>query len=178
MLLAQVDTAGVLRFLGLRREVPSLDFLARVQTAIKTRIPWESASRIVRAHRVQVQQERPRRPAEFWQRAIIDRTGGTCFESDYALWALLRELGFDAHLHINDMPSLSQTRCHAAVTVALEGERYLSDVGTALRLRQPLRLPPEVGGETRVIGDSYDQTLRRLSADRLEVMNEGPDRLR
>ena len=173
MLLAQIDTTGVLRFLGLRREVPSLDYLARIQTAMKTRVPWETASRVVRAHRVQNQQERPRRPAEYWQRAIIDRTGGTCFESDYALWALLRELGFDARLHINDMPSQSLTRCHAAVTVGLDGERYLCDVGLGMRLREPLRLPAEIGGETRITGDNYDQTLRRLSADRFEVMNEG-----
>ena len=117
-----------------------------------------------------------RRPAEYWQRAIVERTGGTCFESDYALWALLTALGYEASLHINDMPTATSgltERCHAAVVVSLEGERYLVDVGLGMRLRHPLRLPHEVGAQTRVSGTTYDQWLRRLSPERLEVVSDG-----
>jgi arylamine N-acetyltransferase len=168
---ATVDRAGVLRFLGLAREEPSLDYLRRLQLAFKHHVPWESASRIVRAAAVAQQQDRPRRPAEFWQRAMIDGTGGTCFESDNAFGALLRALGYAVEFRINDMPDENEVACHAAVVITLDGERYLSDVGLGSPIECPL--PLDIEGERVVEGATERYRLRPESADTIDLRREG-----
>lgn len=166
-----IDRAGVLRKLRLPREAPTLDYLRRLQLAFKHHVPWESASRIVRAATVARQQDRPRRPAEFWQRAIVDGTGGTCFESDYAFGALLRALGYRAEFRINDMPDENEVACHAAVVVTLDGARYLSDVGLGSPIECPL--PLDVEGERVVEGATERYRLRPESPDTVDLRREG-----
>ena len=46
------ELTAVLDFLELEREEPSRPFLARLQHAYKTHVPWETASRVVRAGEV------------------------------------------------------------------------------------------------------------------------------
>jgi arylamine N-acetyltransferase len=100
------------------------------------RVPWESASRITRAARLPPD-ERPLLPEAFWERALRDGTGGTCFESNAALSALLAALEFDGALTVNDM---HDTRgCHTALVVRLREERLLVDVGYPIHAALPLR---------------------------------------
>lgn len=169
--LAAIDRAAVLRFLELLPERPSLDYLGRLQRAVKHHVPWESASRVVRAASVPALEDRPRRPAEFWQRAMIDRTGGTCFESDYAFGILLRALGFDAAFRINDMPDHDAVACHAAVVVTIDGARYLADVGLGSPIECPL--PLDVEGERVVHGGSERYRLRPETAETVALSREG-----
>jgi arylamine N-acetyltransferase len=153
------------------REEPTLDYLRRLQLAFKHHVPWESASRIVRAASVARQQDRPRRPAEFWQRAIIDGTGGTCFESDYAFGELLRSLGYTVEYRINDMPDEDAVACHAAVVVTLEGARHLSDVGLGSPIECPL--PLDIEGEQIVEGETERYRLRPGPANTVALSREG-----
>ena len=169
--LAAIDRAAILRFLELRPEIPSLDYLGRLQRAVKHHVPWESASRVVRAASVPALEDRPRRPAEFWQRAMIDRTGGTCFESDYAFGVLLRALGFDAAFRINDMPDHDAVACHAAVVVTIDDARYLADVGLGSPIECPL--PLDVEGERVVHGGTERYRLRPETAETVALSREG-----
>jgi len=132
--LSDDEVGAALEFLEVERAAPSRQFLTRLQRAYKVRVPWETASRVVRASEVEALGGRPRRPAEFWALAIAQGSGGTCFESDYAYWSLLTALGFDAGLHVNDMPQHGGVHHHAALSVVIDGERYLSDVGMGLEL--------------------------------------------
>ncbi len=99
------------------------------------RVPWESASRIARAA-TRPSAERPLLPEAFWERTLSDGTGGTCFESNAALSALLATLQFDGALTINDM---DDTRgCHTALVVRVRDERLLVDVGYPVYAALPL----------------------------------------
>ena len=87
-------------------------------------MPWESASRIVRRAR----HARPRR-LRLAGRGLLGShfalgTGGTCYESNYAFFGLLRRLGYDGYLTINDMggdrlPQRDRQSCSAARSIWL-----------------------------------------------------------
>lgn len=129
-----VDT--VTKHLGVRTVAVDLTTLTLLLDAYTRTVPWESASRIVRRMAMSDAAECPRLPEEFWERAVRDGTGGTCFETNYAFAALLNALGYDTTLTINDM---NRTQgCHTAIVVHLEGTRWLVDPGFAVHA--PLKL--------------------------------------
>jgi hypothetical protein len=128
-------TDAVLAFLGVpapRHDPAWLDALMR---QYGQRVPWESASRIVR-HRTLPPHARHLTPDVFWEHAMTHGTGGTCFESNGALSAVLAAVGFSGYLTMNDM---DQTlACLTAVVVTLSGTRVLVDAGYPIHAALPL----------------------------------------
>lgn len=135
----------VLAYLHSPTARPSLRALNGLISAYVQQVPWESVFRIAKRQRTPQLTERPRWPEEFWSDAIQYGGGGTCFESNYAFLALLRALGYEGYLTINNMGST--IGCHTAIVVWLEGQKRLVDVGiplhTSLRIRvdQTTRTP-------------------------------------
>ena len=117
---------------------PSLENLTRLVDGYIRRVPWESASRIARRANVQATEDCPRWPDTFWQSAIAHGTGGTCFESNYAFFHLLRHLDYAGYLTINNMGD--SIGCHTAIIIRMGDEKYLVDVG--LPLVAPLKIDP------------------------------------
>ncbi|MBI5671564.1 MAG: arylamine N-acetyltransferase [Chloroflexi bacterium] len=128
---------AVLAHLGVPVTQPDIATLDRLVSAYTRRVPWESASRIARRAAVQAAADCPRWPEEFWQTAMEQGTGGTCYESNYAFFSLLVALGYRGYLTINDMETL--IGCHSAIIVYGDDNRWLVDVG--LPLHAPLPLP-------------------------------------
>ena len=129
-------TARILTYLGVRHGPANRATLAALVAGYVQRVPWESAFRIARKHGATGVAIAARRPAEFWADALERGGGGTCFESNYAFFALLQTLGFDGYLTVNDMGET--VGCHTAIVVLLGETRYLADVG--LPLHCPLLL--------------------------------------
>lgn len=126
---------AVLCHLGVPAPRHDHDWLDTLVQQYGQRVPWESASRIARIV-TQPAPQRPLLPERFWQRALTHGTGGTCFESNAALSALLATLGFDGVLTINDM---ADTRgCHTALIVSLATGRLVVDVGYPIYAALPL----------------------------------------
>lgn len=131
-------TTRIVTYLDVRPGRANRTTLAALVAAYVRRVPWESAFRIARKHGGADGPVAARRPAEFWTDAMERGGGGTCFESNYAFFALLRALGFDGYLTVNDMGDT--VGCHTAIVVTLGDTRYLADVG--LPLHCPLPLDP------------------------------------
>ena len=129
---------AVLHYLGVKAAPPSIEALDALVIAYTWRVPWESASRIVRRTQVSNTADCPRWPEIFWTEAITKHTGGTCFESNYAFFSLLRYLGYEGYLTINNMRD--SIGCHTAIVIKLSGAHYLVDVGLPVHL--PLLLDP------------------------------------
>ncbi|MFK7804841.1 MAG: arylamine N-acetyltransferase [Anaerolineae bacterium] len=126
--------------LDLPQPVHSVDFLNQFLVAYTRNVPWESATRNVRrvertAPSGDVDQC-PRWPDEFWTLALADKTGGTCFETNLALFSMLQLLGFDCYLTINNM--VESIGCHTAIVILLDGEKWLFDAGYPLECMIPL----------------------------------------
>ncbi|HVZ42127.1 MAG TPA: arylamine N-acetyltransferase [Candidatus Kapabacteria bacterium] len=126
----------VLAFLDLPHAVPDAAWLARMLDAYTRRVPWESASRIVRRAEKEREEECPRWPEEFWETVLRERSGGTCFETNYAVHAVLRRLGATVDLTINDMGNT--VGCHTALIVHRDGMRLLVDPGFPVHVVLPL----------------------------------------
>jgi hypothetical protein len=131
-----IPTANILAYLGVDAGPPALHLLDSLLDAYARRVPWESASRIVKRSIAASSDDCPRWPDEFWQDAVRYHTGGTCFESNYAFFTLLKNLGFDGYLTINDMGAT--VGCHTAIVILLDGTRYLVDAGMPLYAAIPL----------------------------------------
>jgi hypothetical protein len=130
----QVDR--ILHHLGVEKQTPSAVLLNALMASYVQRVPWETASRIVRRSDVADTAQCPRWPDEFWDTALARGTGGTCFESNYAFFSLLRELGFKGYLTINNMGDT--VGCHTACIIEADGERWLVDAGLPLHVPVPL----------------------------------------
>jgi arylamine N-acetyltransferase len=126
----------VLDMLGLQRQPPDLPYLDALLAAYVRRVPWESAFRIAKRGRCQQLSDCARWPDDFWSDAIERGGGGTCFESNYAFFALLQTLGYEGYLTINDIHE--KVGCHTAIVLLLDGERWLVDVGMPLHVPIPL----------------------------------------
>lgn len=106
---------------------PNLDTLRQLLARYTRIAPWESASRIARRARHDSAADCARFGADFWESHFETGAGGTCYESNYAFFALLRFLGFEGYLTINDMGS--SIGCHSAIVIIIAGQKYLVDVG-------------------------------------------------
>lgn len=129
-------TRDVLNFLGVEAAPPSVAYLDMLITAYTEHVPWESAFRIAKRARTANTMDCPRFAEEFWHDALHNGGGGTCFESNYAFFSLLRALGYEGYLTINNM-SL-KNGCHTAIHLTIDGEHWLADAGFPVYAALPL----------------------------------------
>lgn len=165
-----IPTSAILEHLNLTSEAPTLDYLHKLLTAWSSRIPWESASRIAR----HLESGKPADFAwfaeDFFINAIQYGTGGTCFESNFASRSLLSELGFNCTLHFCDMEK-EEPNPHCAVVTAINGKRYLADVGypisspLELRSDQPTAVTTPVYHFEAIPQSNNGWEIRRSAGD-------------
>lgn len=142
--------------------------LERLFTRFNERVPFETASKILRDAHVPDLAEKPRRPDIFWKEHLELGTGGTCFARVAAFEDLLARLGFSVRRVLGAVESDFD---HAALMVDLAGEEWICDVGFPL----PVLLRPVEGEVETVLGD-----LRLSAGDRgvriefSEGVPEGP----
>lgn len=128
----------VLAHLGLPAAPPTLSFLEALVNAYIRQVPWETASRIVKRARTAETAVCPRWPQEFWTDNLERGSGGTCFESNYAFFSLLRALGYEGYLTINNMGD--SIGCHTAIMLLVKDQKWLVDAG--FPLYAPLLVSP------------------------------------
>lgn len=129
-------TDRVLAYLGCARRPPSIRYLNHLIQSYIRRVPWESASRIIKRHITAEASRCPRWPEEFWAEALSSGTGGTCFENNLAFFTLLTTLGFTGYLTINNM--LDKRACHTALVIFWQEQKYLVDVAIPLYCALPI----------------------------------------
>lgn len=131
-------TRRVLMHLGVEVQQPDLNQLNDLIEAYTQAVPWESAFRIARRVHIVETADCPRWPEVFWNDAVTLGGGGTCFESNYAFFSLLRTLGYDGYLTINNMGD--SVGCHSAIVLHIDGQKqkWLADVGIPLYAALPL----------------------------------------
>ncbi len=116
----------LLAFLKLRRQQPSVEYLDALIGAFIRKVPWESVFRIIKRNAMAATADCPRFPREVWSDAMKFGGGGTCFEINYAFFALLNALGYEGYMTLNDMGD--EQACHAAIVIFFNDQKYLVDV--------------------------------------------------
>jgi arylamine N-acetyltransferase len=132
-----LNNKPTLQYLGVTPTTPSFDLLNQIMAAWGSHIPWESVSRISRHQKPGTPEDYAQSPEAFFESSISHGTGGTCFESNFALQALLNQLGFETELAFCDMENEIENP-HCAVMVRLDGKLYLADAGYPIPAAFPL----------------------------------------
>jgi arylamine N-acetyltransferase len=125
----RLPTDEILEALELPRSEPGIGYLQALFARFNERVPFESASKIVRNAAVADPDEKLRLPAIFWSEHLESGAGGTCFARVAAFEALLLELKFASRLALGRVQSDFD---HAALRVSLEGREWIADVGFPL----------------------------------------------
>ena len=119
----------ILEALGLAPAPPSLTFLQALFARFNDRVPFESASKIVRDAAVADPDAKPRLPEVFWKEHLETGAGGTCFARVAAFESLLSRSGFDCRAVLGRVLSDFD---HASLLVRFGGEEWICDVGFPL----------------------------------------------
>ena len=161
----------VLEVLELPSEEPSLPFLERLFARFNARVPFETASKIVRDADVADPAQKPRLPEIFWRDFLELGTGGSCYARVAAFDALLSGLGFQTRRALGRVQADFD---HAALFVSLGGREWLADVGFPLPA-----LLPAAGGEveTEIASLSGTGTGRGMLVRFLSGVPDGPRQL-
>jgi hypothetical protein len=162
--LTSTEAADVLTWLDVAPPAPTRAWLDALLAAYVQRVPWESASRIVRRADSSSPIDCAVPPGAFWRDARERGLGGTCFESNAALAALLDAVGIASVLTINDMPP--NRACHTALIVVADGARCVVDAGLPLYAAVPLPIDEQ---PTRVTSAWLTYTARAIAPGRVLI---------
>lgn len=119
----------VLESLDLSRAQPGIGFLEALFSRFNARVPFESASKILRDREIADPSAKPRRPEVFWGDHLELGTGGTCFARVAAFDALLSALGFRTRRLLG---RVGRDFDHAGLAVETPAGETLADVGFPL----------------------------------------------
>ncbi len=165
---APLPLDDILEALDLSRSEPGIGLLDALFARFNERVPFETATEILRNAEVADPLEKPRRPDLFWAEHLELGTGGTCHARVAAFGDLL------AHLKFKVRPLLGRVRSefdHAALLVELPGQERICDVGFPL----PALLPPTGGEVETALGNlRVDATERGYRVAFSGGVPEGP----
>jgi len=179
----------ILSYLELARARPSFDSLRRLLLAYRERVPYETATRLLRYRDIPEPDARVRLPAEVWEKSMATGSGGSCSDGTYAFKKLLDALGFDAALAINSEGAVTRDaddrvldfpryRSHCSVIVRVDEQQYVADPCSThiVKVPLPVGLPYRVDVRGRTDeGRPYHYAVEPLGEDYYELHNVGPD---
>ena len=135
-----MNLAAYFQRIGYRgRYQPDLALLSALTLAHTQAIPFENLD-VLLGRPISLE------PDALFQKLVVDRRGGYCFEQNGLFLEVLRELGFQvtpisARVRLQRPRDFTPPRTHVFLRVELGGESWLTDVGVGgLSLTAPLRL--------------------------------------
>jgi len=135
-----MNLAAYFQRIGYRgRYQPDLALLSALTAAHTQSIPFENLD-VLLGRPIALE------PDALFQKLVVERRGGYCFEQNGLFLAVLTELGFQvapisARVRLQRPRDFTPPRTHVFLRVELEGESWLTDVGVGgLSLTSPLRL--------------------------------------
>ena len=136
----QIDIKGYLERIGARRQYhPSLPFLRDIHRHHLYTVPFENLDV---AHKRKIILD----VHKTYNKVVLCKRGGFCYELNGLFFHLLAQLGFDCYMIgarvFRDDGSLGPPLDHAAVLVRLRGEEWLVDVGFGDSFLSPKRIVP------------------------------------
>jgi hypothetical protein len=160
----------ILEALDLPRAEPGVGLLERLFVRFNARVPFETASKILRDAEPLDAADKPRRPGLFWREHLESGAGGTCFARVAAFDAVLGALGFRSRKIVG---RVVQDFDHAALALETDAGRVLCDVGFPL----PALLPARAGEVETRLGPVRVAPTDRGFAVELGGVPEGPQRI-
>lgn len=164
-----------LKRLNLDLELPSLDYLKRLQENHHLKIPFENLDVMDKTH-IQLTSQL------LFDKIINNNRGGFCFELNGLFAELLNALNFDVYMieagvYNAKLEAFGYMRNHMALIVTIDEELYLTDVGFGDSFRRPISLQirntQDVSGKYRIV--NYEAYHHRFG--QVKKINEDFDYL-
>ena len=114
-----------IRVLGMHRSEPDLMFLNEITRRHAAQFAFSSVGPMLG-------ENLPLDIESLYQRIVVNRRGGYCFEQNGLLYAMLKELGFDVSLYLARViynKDIHPPLTHRITLVKVAGEHYVTDVG-------------------------------------------------
>ena len=142
---------------------PTLETLRGIHRAHLLTVPFENLD--IHRNKPIVLNE-----AALFEKIVVNRRGGYCYELNGLLASLLREMGFDVTMFSSNVihGGIPAEIDHLTLLIQLD-DRWIVDVGFGDSSRLPLRL--EVGGEQYGVGQRY----RFTQADGRRILWSGAE---
>ncbi len=158
-------TDKYIRVLGLQRSKSDLAFLKEITRCHAAKFAFSSVGPMLG-------DDLPLDIESLYQRIVVNRRGGYCFEQNGFLYAMLEELGFDVSLYLARViynEDIHPGLTHRITLVKIGEKRYIADVGFGpLGPQFPVCMSGEESHESfrifriraRHAGEFHMQTLR------------------
>ncbi|TGL41015.1 arylamine N-acetyltransferase family protein [Leptospira perdikensis] len=127
--------------------LPSLELLNNITNAHVQSIPFENLD-ILLGKNIDINLE------SIFEKLVIQRRGGYCFEQNGLLFHVLKKLGFEvtpisARVRLDKPRDFTPPRTHVFLRVELQGNSWLADVGVGgVSLTSAIQLIPNIEQET------------------------------
>lgn len=147
-------------------EGPTSDLLHRLQRTHVQTIPYENLD-VLSGKPVSLD------PIDLFEKIVVGRRGGYCFELNTLFGWILRELGFDIEFRMGRVwlrdPETVPPRNHGTHVVRLDGREVIADVGFGGRAP---RRPLDLSSRDVVVddGDALGEPLRIIDAGEHGIM--------
>src|SRR5690349_13175061 len=126
----------ILEALDLSRAEPGIGFLEALLDRFNARVPFETATKILRSAQLLSREEKPRGPGLFWNDHLEKGAGGTCFARVAAFGALVTALGFRGRTVLG---RVERDFDHAALLIEHNERLWICDAGFPLPALVPAR---------------------------------------
>ncbi len=161
-----MNTGRILERIGYRGDTePGLRTLAALQRAFLLAVPFENLD-------IHLGRQITLSPEAVFDKLVVRRRGGFCYECNGLFLELLRGLGFEAALasaRTVEEGVVGPEFDHMVILVRLEGD-YLADAGFGQSCRQPLRLD----GDVEYTSEGIDYRLGSFDGHRA-LLRRPPD---
>ncbi|MDC7225350.1 MAG: arylamine N-acetyltransferase [Spirochaetales bacterium] len=133
-----MDTRAYLNRIGINEELkPDLESLRLIQSRHLLSIPFENLN-------IHIYNRLSPDPEELFDKIVLQRRGGVCYELNYLYMLLLEEMGYDISLHGGKAGDNGSFFDHSFPIVNIDGQRYITDVGFGDNFLYPLEFKPDV----------------------------------
>ncbi len=136
--------APYLQRIGFEGEAKAnLTTLSRLHRAHMLHVPFENLN-IPLGYPLQITHE------ALFDKIVVQRRGGFCYELNYLFSALLKALGFEVDLlsaGVYSNETFGPNFDHLLLAVHLQGRRWIADVGFGDSFREPFAMPGEMSDE-------------------------------
>ena len=111
----------------LKSSTPNLENLAKIQWSHLTNYPFQSLSTVLHLP-ISI------KPDDIYQKIVVDKQGGYCYEQNLLVLAVLTNLGYKArpltgYIVHDNAPDTPKARTHVLLLVTIKTQDYLLDVG-------------------------------------------------
>lgn len=131
-----MDVKAYLARIGINEKLePNIENLRRIQSRHLLTVPFENLN-------IHIYHKLSPDPDELFEKVVLGRRGGVCYEINYLYMLLLKELGYKVSFYGGRTADNSSFLDHSFPMVELDDKKYITDVGFGDNFLYPIEFTP------------------------------------